>query len=154
MVSFSPTAESFGVLAQIGSGVVRGGPEVRFHQGSTRVPRGFHLKKILSWPLAGHGTNQLWPPKQKNPGGKIGKASSTGPATKWIPCPKPHPWFSDNNPHKLRTKGEGAVGGRAWGCWKSGLFQLKPPSSCQMLRCPLFWRPTIYYELGIPWDPL
>ena len=35
-----PKAESFGVSAQIGSGVVRGGPEVRFHQGSTRVPRG------------------------------------------------------------------------------------------------------------------
>ena len=28
---FSPTAESFGVSAQIGSGVVRGAPEVRFH---------------------------------------------------------------------------------------------------------------------------
>ena len=37
---FSPTAESFGVSAQIGSGVVWGGPEVRFHDGSTRVPRG------------------------------------------------------------------------------------------------------------------
>ena len=37
---FPPTAESFGVSAQIGSGVVWGGPEVRFHQGSTRVPRG------------------------------------------------------------------------------------------------------------------
>ena len=36
----SPTAESFGVSAQIGSGVVWGGPEVRFHEGSTRVPRG------------------------------------------------------------------------------------------------------------------
>ena len=41
-ICFSPTAESFGVSAQIGSGVVRGGPEVRFHQGSTRVPPGFH----------------------------------------------------------------------------------------------------------------
>ena len=43
--SFSSTAESFGVSAQIGSGVVRGSPEVRFHQGSTRVPPrlpGFH----------------------------------------------------------------------------------------------------------------
>ena len=39
---FPPTAESFGVSAQIGSGVVRGGPEVRFHEGSTRVTRGFH----------------------------------------------------------------------------------------------------------------
>ena len=42
----SPTAESFGVSAQIGSGVVRGNPELRFHQGSTRgstkVPPGFH----------------------------------------------------------------------------------------------------------------
>ena len=38
----SPTAESFGVSAQIGSGVVRGGPEVRFYEGSTRVPLGFH----------------------------------------------------------------------------------------------------------------
>ena len=33
---FSPTAGSFGVSAQIGSGVVWGGPEVRFHEGSTR----------------------------------------------------------------------------------------------------------------------
>ena len=40
---FSPTAESFGVSAQIGSGVVRGGPEVRFYKGSTRVPPDFHL---------------------------------------------------------------------------------------------------------------
>ena len=47
-VHFSPTAESFGVSAQIGSGVVRGGPEVRFHQGSTRVPPGFHeFHKVL-----------------------------------------------------------------------------------------------------------
>ena len=30
------------VLAQIGSGVVRGGFEVRFHQGCTRVPQEFH----------------------------------------------------------------------------------------------------------------
>ena len=37
---FSPTAESFGVSAQIGSGVVRGDREVRFHEGSTRVPAG------------------------------------------------------------------------------------------------------------------
>ena len=41
-VHFSPTAESFGVAGQIGSGVVGGGPEVRFHEGSSRVPRGFH----------------------------------------------------------------------------------------------------------------
>ena len=34
-----PTAESFGVSAQIGSGVVRGGLEVRLHEGSTRVVR-------------------------------------------------------------------------------------------------------------------
>ena len=40
-VVFSSTAESFGVSAQIGSGVVRGGPQVRFHEGSTRVPPGF-----------------------------------------------------------------------------------------------------------------
>ena len=39
---FPPTAESIGVSAQIGSGVVRGGPEVRFHEGFTRVPPGFH----------------------------------------------------------------------------------------------------------------
>ena len=42
---FSPTAGSFGVSAKIGSGVVRGGPEIRFHEGSTgstRVPLGFH----------------------------------------------------------------------------------------------------------------
>ena len=49
MPHFSPTAESFGVSAQIGSGVIRGGPKVRatrvppgFHQGSTRVPPGLH----------------------------------------------------------------------------------------------------------------
>ena len=42
MLRFSPTAESFGVSAQIGSGVVRGDPKLRFHQGSTRVPPGFH----------------------------------------------------------------------------------------------------------------
>ena len=41
LLFFPPTAESFGVSAQIGSGVVRGGPEVRFHEGSTRVPPGF-----------------------------------------------------------------------------------------------------------------
>ena len=39
---FFPTAESFGVSAQIGSVVVPGGPEIRFLQGSTRVPPGFH----------------------------------------------------------------------------------------------------------------
>ena len=38
---FSP-AESFGVSAQIGSGVVRGSPEVRLYKGSTRVPPRFH----------------------------------------------------------------------------------------------------------------
>ena len=32
----------FSSTAQVGSGVVRGGPEVRFHEGFTRVPRGFH----------------------------------------------------------------------------------------------------------------
>ena len=31
-----------GVSAQIGFGVVPGGPEVGFHEGSTRVPPGFH----------------------------------------------------------------------------------------------------------------
>ena len=41
MVS-SPTAESFGISAQIGSGVVRGGPEARFHEGCTRLAPGFH----------------------------------------------------------------------------------------------------------------
>ena len=40
LVGFSATAESFGVLAQIGSRVVRGGPEVRFHEGSTRFCEG------------------------------------------------------------------------------------------------------------------
>ena len=40
---FSPTAESFELSAQIGFGVVRGGPEVRFHEGSFhQVPPGFH----------------------------------------------------------------------------------------------------------------
>ena len=42
LLLFFPTAGSFGVSAQIGFGVVRGGPEVRFHEGSTRVPPGFH----------------------------------------------------------------------------------------------------------------
>ena len=47
---FSPTAASFGVSAQIGSGVARGGPEVRsrvppgFYEGCTRVPRGSGLR--------------------------------------------------------------------------------------------------------------
>ena len=44
---FPPTAENFGVSAQIGSGVVRGGPDVRFHEGSTRVPPGFHEGSTL-----------------------------------------------------------------------------------------------------------
>ena len=39
---FTPAAESFGVSAQIGSGVVRGGAEARLQEGSTRVPPGFH----------------------------------------------------------------------------------------------------------------
>ena len=38
-ICFSPTAESFVVS---GSGVVWGGPELRFHEDSTRVPTGFH----------------------------------------------------------------------------------------------------------------
>ena len=38
----SPTAESFGVSAQIGFGGVRGGPGRGFYQGSTRVPPEFH----------------------------------------------------------------------------------------------------------------
>ena len=44
---FYSTAESFGVSAQIGSGVVRGRPGGKvprgFHQGSTRLPPGFHM---------------------------------------------------------------------------------------------------------------
>ena len=55
---FSPTAESFGVSAQIGSGVVRGGPEVRFHQGSTRVPRRFH--EVLRGLRGGASTEKSW----------------------------------------------------------------------------------------------
>ena len=55
-ILFSPTAESFGVSAQIGSGVVRGGPEVRFHEGSTRVPRGFH--KVLRGLQGGASTKK------------------------------------------------------------------------------------------------
>ena len=43
----SPTAESFGVSAQIGSRVVRGGREAGFHEGSTRVPRG--SAKAAGW---------------------------------------------------------------------------------------------------------
>ena len=43
VIPFSPTAESFGVSAQIGSAVVRGGPEARFHEGSAGpVSPGFH----------------------------------------------------------------------------------------------------------------
>ena len=42
MRNVPPTAESFVVSAQIGSGVVLGGPEARFYQGSTSVPPGFH----------------------------------------------------------------------------------------------------------------
>ena len=37
-MSFFSIVRSFGVLAQIGSGMVRDGPGVRLHQGST----GFH----------------------------------------------------------------------------------------------------------------
>ena len=37
-----PNSCKLGVSAQIGSGVVRGGLEVRFHEGATRVPPGFH----------------------------------------------------------------------------------------------------------------
>ena len=37
---FIQTSESFGVSAEIGSGVVRGGPDIRFHEGCSRVPRG------------------------------------------------------------------------------------------------------------------
>ena len=40
-----PTAGSFGVSAQIGSGVVRGVPEVRFQ----RVPPGFDAPLMTSW---------------------------------------------------------------------------------------------------------
>ena len=40
-VCYSPTAESFGVSAQLGPGV-RGSAEGRFHEGFTRVPRDFH----------------------------------------------------------------------------------------------------------------
>ena len=70
LLLFSPTAESFGVSAQIGSGVVRGGPEVRFHEGSTRVPpgggpgwfgvrRGFH-EGSTSVPLRGLRDGPGW----------------------------------------------------------------------------------------------
>ena len=45
---FSPTADSFGVSAQIGCGVVRGGPEVRFHQGSTRFCEGCGVVRALT----------------------------------------------------------------------------------------------------------
>ena len=45
-IVFSPTAGSFGVSAQIGSGVVQGGPEVRFHEGSTRVQPGFNQGSV------------------------------------------------------------------------------------------------------------
>ena len=41
LLIFSPTAESDGVSDQIGSGVVRGGSEVRFRKGSASVLRGF-----------------------------------------------------------------------------------------------------------------
>ena len=48
---FLPTAESFGVSAQIGSGVVRGGPEVKvppgFHQCSTRFCEGCGVARAL-----------------------------------------------------------------------------------------------------------
>ena len=45
---FSPTAESFGVSAQIGSGPGQGSTRVppAFHQRSTRFPAGFH--EVLS----------------------------------------------------------------------------------------------------------
>ena len=58
---FSPTAESFGVSAQTGSGVVRGGPEVRFHEGSTRVPRGFHQSSTRVPPGFHQGSTRVPP---------------------------------------------------------------------------------------------
>ena len=48
-----PTAESFGVSAQIGSGVVRG----RFHEGSTRVSPGFH--EVLRGLQGGASTKKI-----------------------------------------------------------------------------------------------
>ena len=61
---FPPTAESFGVSAQIGSGVVRGGPEVRFHEGSTRDPPWFHevlrgLRGGASTKIAPHAVGDI-----------------------------------------------------------------------------------------------
>ena len=62
---FSPTAESFGVSAQIGSGVVRGDPELRFHQGSTRVPPsvppGFHQDSTRVPPGFHQGSTRVPP---------------------------------------------------------------------------------------------
>ena len=62
---FSPTAESFGVSAQIGSGVVRGDPELRFHQGSTRgstrVPPGFHQGSTRVPPEFHQGSTRVPP---------------------------------------------------------------------------------------------
>ena len=43
---YPPTAESFGVSAQIGSGVVRGIPQARFHEGSTRVLRRLRVRRL------------------------------------------------------------------------------------------------------------
>ena len=59
-ICFCPTAESFGVSAQIGSGVVRGGPEAR---GSTRVPPGFHeasIKKSAACCWGYHLSQFIW----------------------------------------------------------------------------------------------
>ena len=75
---FSPTAESFGVSAQIGSGVVRGGPEVRFHEGSTRVPPEFHqvlrgLRGGLGWfEVRFHKGSIKVPPGSARPAGWCG----------------------------------------------------------------------------------
>ena len=52
---FSPTVESCGVSAQIGSGVVRGGAEVRFHQ----VPPGFHQSSTRVLPGFRQGSTSV-----------------------------------------------------------------------------------------------
>ena len=87
IIFFSPAAVSFGVSAQIGSGVVRGGPEARFHAGSTRVPPGFHgalkksnaYKKASSFPKSNKQTKTPRPME----GGGVSRICGMGSVFFW-----------------------------------------------------------------------
>ena len=82
---FSPTAESFGVSAQIGSGVVRDGPEVRFHKGSTRVPQGARTAVGRALQRTPHAVRES-PELIQSPCFGVSKRKPTGTPPNWR-CP-------------------------------------------------------------------